>query len=763
VEKNMKKQPHVLIFYTFFMGLCSSCATNSYLSDESSSGSFSDETALRHSSGQELAFSDARVITANDEAFLSKLSMVEAAATSIDVAYYIFADDYTSSAFARALIDAARRGVRVRVLLDYSSGYSSLDLYSMMQSEGNKGSGSLQVRFYNRPSRNIVMDAAFVSLRCGEIGAGDNCSAEKMNEIEAQFDAETINGLRAADIGVSNLDIYGSGIFLSGLYSKQPELLALAVMQGRELASAETGAPQITIEQLAGLVKIARIYWRARTGNLFERLVARIQLAAISLYAGDVLDPIFEVIAENLPVKRQDLAASLRDWEYVTDYLHQKLLIVDGRGIQLGGRNIEDTYHLRQDQLDSGLRFMDTDVRIDTISGGGSVEDAFERLWNFTQMVAKLDEVRQHAPNELVANHAAFEAANEICHAETADDGCFDREFGKLALEVPAREALHREQMQRNADHFQTVIRPGMRDPAPTSIAIDADAKLYYLENIPFRGKYGEALEGRTFGAENNREAWSGKRIHSVVLNSLESACRTATSASPQRVIINNAYFFPPSNLVDTVSRMLDGRLPCQYVDLILVTNSRESTDLRIVNTFGRHIAFAFSDYLRSIRDTGTGATYRYYEMQPGDGPVRSSLHSKVWIIGDDVIVGSANADVRSYMMDANNAVMIRQAPEMRGQLMSMIDETLADPAKATDMSEFYRSTTRAQIVEEDRRAFRALIDKIGRLSDAQKDEVERRFVGMLDQIYSLTIDGLKGNLDSEEKRARFNRIFKII
>jgi hypothetical protein len=99
----------------------------------------------------------------------------------------------------------------------------------------------------------------------------------------------------------------------------------------------------------------------------------------------------------------------------------------------------------------------------------------------------------------------------------------------------------------------------------------------------------------------------------------------------------------------------------------------------------------------------------------------------------------------------------------MRGQLMSMIDETLADPAKATDMSEFYRSTTRAQIVEEDRRAFRALIDKIGRLSDAQKDEVERRFVGMLDQIYSLTIDGLKGNLDSEEKRARFNRIFKII
>ena len=42
------------------------------------------------------------------------------------------------------------------------------------------------------------------------------------------------------------------------------------------------------------------------------------------------------------------------------------------------------------------------------------------------------------------------------------------------------------------------------------------------------------------------------------------------------------------------------------------------------------------------------GATLRYYEMQAGDGPVQASLHSKVWIIGEDVIVGSANADVRS-------------------------------------------------------------------------------------------------------------------
>jgi phosphatidylserine/phosphatidylglycerophosphate/cardiolipin synthase-like enzyme len=762
----MKKQPHVLIFYAFFAALCSSCATNSYLSDASSSGSFSDETALRHSSGEQLEFSGARVITANDEAFLSKLSMVEAARSSVDIAYYIFADDYTSSALASALIDAARRGVRVRMLLDYSSTYSNLDLFSMMQAEGNSGSGSLQVRFYNRPTRNIVMDAAYLSLRCNEIGVADNCSDAKMNEISARFDAETINGVPAAEIGISNLDIFGSGTFLSGLYGKDPELIALAVMQGRELNEGGPDGPAISPEHLPALAKLAGIYWRARTGNLFQRLVARIQLAVISIRAADFIDPLYEAVSENLPIQRKDLAASLRDWEYLTDYLHQKLLIVDGTGIQLGGRNIEDTYHMRQDQLESGLRFIDTDVRIDAASGGRSVEEAFERLWNFSQMVATLEEVRQHAPNDLLANRVAFKTASEKCPAETADDNCFEREFAELALTIADREALHRAHMERNADHFESEIRPHMRDPAPSSIEIDAGAKLYYLENIPFRGKYAEALEGRSYGAQNGREAWSGKRIHSVVLNSMESACTTATAANPKRIIVNNAYFFPPSNLVDTVARMLDGRLPCRHVDISIVTNSRETTDLQIVNTFGRHIAFAFSDYLRSIRDADSGATLRYYEMQPSDGPVQASLHSKVWVIGDDLIVGSANADVRSYMMDANNAVLIRHAPDMLARMQAMIDETLSDPVKTKDLTGYYNSTTHEQIIEEDRKAFRAIVDSIGaadRLSDAQKDEVVRRFVGLMNQIYRLTIDGLEGNLESAEQQERFNRIFKLI
>ena len=743
--------------------LTAACSTNTYLSDQSAHGLLSDETLQRHSSGQALAFSRAQVISDNNVAFMSKLEMVESAQVSIDLAYYIFADDYSSSALARALVAAARRGVRVRLLVDYSSAYANLDMYSMLEAQGNGGRGSLEVRFYNRPTRNMVIDAAYLSLRCNEAGADENCSTAKMAEIMQRFDAELVNGQAAADLGISNLDIGGSGTFLSGFYSKQVDLMALAVMQGRGMPSTDSSAPQVTAEQLESLWKLAQIYWRSRTGNVFERLVAKMQLAVISLVAGDVVDPVYEIVAENLPIERRDLPESLRDWNYATDYLHQKLLLVDGKTMQLGGRNIEDTYHLLDEQLESGLRFMDTDVRIELTARGASVEQAFERIWGLQQMVATLAEVHQHAPNDLAANMHAVRAASETCARDAA---CFDREFRKLAKDPAGRQAERLDNLQSRADHFEQSLRRSMRSTSATTIDIDSGAQIYYLENIPFSGKYGDELQGRSVGASNGREARFGKRIHGVALAGMQNACEVATAAQPRRVIINNAYFFPPSNLVAMLAKMIDGSLDCRYVDLTIVTNSRQTTDLSVVNMLGRHVAFAFTDYLRSIRDSDRGATFSYYEMQPNAGPIHHSLHSKVWVLGDDLIVGSANADVRSYMMDANNAVIIRNAPGMLQQYIAALDATLANPDVARELSDYYLSTPREQALAEDQQMFRGIVNSIagdGRLSEAQMNLAEQRFAELLNLIYSLTLEGLQGIDGSAEKQDRFNRIFKLI
>jgi len=756
--------------------LIGACTTNKYLSrDSQSTGVLSDETVARHASSGQLTIQSARVISSNEEAFLSKLDMVSNAKSTVDAAYYIFADDFSSSAFAVELIAAAHRGVRVRILLDYHSTYKDLDLFSMMEKQGNTGQGSLQVRFYNRPTRNIVMDAAYITLRCDDLTIQDEvkCRDAKQARVSESFGAETIDGLAAAGLGISNLNIGASGLFLSGLYTKNPELMALALMQNEEAAEQSPAGDdkEISAEDIEGLVNLAGIYWRSRTGNLFQQLVARIQLAFVFAMYGDFLDPMYDAIADRLPIERKDLAEAVRDWDYITDYLHQKLLLADSKYMQLGGRNMEDAYNLSSRTQESGQLFVDTDVHAVLTSGGESVEAAFERLWNFRTMVASIDEIRQHAPNNFASNIDSIGAAKLACENEPGSDPeshdiCFDKEFLAHATLQEDRETQRYDEMIHNTRYFRQHILPAMTANDSKTIAIESDARLFYLENIPLGGDPGGPLEGRTYGGRNGREAQSGKRIHSLVLAGLEGVCKTATAEKPKRVIISNAYFFPPSNLVDVLAKMLDGRLDCRHVDVKILTNSRESTDLAVTNLFARHVAFAFADYVRSIRDPDRAATFNYFELQLAAGPIKYSLHSKVWVLGDDLIVGSANADVRSYMMDANNAMIIRGAPHMMQQYIAMVDQTLADTEMTKNLSDYYLTTSREQIIEEDLQAFRGILQSLGvseKLSEAQLAEAESRFVDLLNLIYSLTRDGLEGTLRTPKAQDRFNRIFKLI
>ena len=52
------------------------------------------------------------------DALVTRIVLAEAAERSLDVQYYIWHDDLTGRLFANALLRAADRGVRVRILLD---------------------------------------------------------------------------------------------------------------------------------------------------------------------------------------------------------------------------------------------------------------------------------------------------------------------------------------------------------------------------------------------------------------------------------------------------------------------------------------------------------------------------------------------------------------------------------------------------------------------------------------------------------------------
>ncbi len=97
------------------------------------------------------------------------------------------ADDFSSSRLNQALIDAAARGVKVRLLVDYFSAYKDLDRFSWLEQQGQ---GRIAVRLYNRPTVEILKDAAFLTLSCADAGtASKPCDQQKIAKVDAHFDA----------------------------------------------------------------------------------------------------------------------------------------------------------------------------------------------------------------------------------------------------------------------------------------------------------------------------------------------------------------------------------------------------------------------------------------------------------------------------------------------------------------------------------------------------------------------------------------------
>jgi putative cardiolipin synthase len=756
------------------------------------SGYLSDQAVLQRASAGPLEPTRAQIITDNDEAFRSKLQMIEGARQSIDLMYYIYDDDYSSSVLTQALIDAARRGVQVRLLVDYSTNYRRLDWFSMMELQGNAGQGSLRVRFYNRPTRNIVQDAVYLTMGCGKDSPTarrpGQCSAEKFAAIDRLFAEERIDGQPVGAHNISNLNIGNSGLFLSGLYAKRPDVIALAVQQGQDI-EVEKISPQQPVEtspeERQKLKKLAGVYWDSKTAPAFQRLVAKAQLYfALSVY-GEKLGPIWDTFTGLLPTEKPLTEAARQDWNHLTDFLHHKLLLVDGNRLQAGGRNVEDSYHMRPNPLAKKYLFMDTDtdIYLELKDGGNEVAQAFDALWNFDTMVATLAEVRQHAPNDFVANLDVYRDATQRCRSVTAPaqrEACVDQQFKQRFKDLALRLADNTKQMELNTQTYRSeYARKAARSKGIPTFTVDNKALYAYLENLPFDKSLSPSERRRIYGAEVGQEARSGKYIHDVWLRSLPGLCQRASKENPQRVILHNAYFFPPANMTYALSQMANGAYDCSNVTVTVLTNSIETTDLNVVNLLARHSLKAFTEFYQQQSDPARRAQFEYYEYRPGKGKTSQSLHTKVALLGDDVLVGSANADVRSFMMDSNNAVFVRGADQFRQEYAGYVQGILKDPRKSRKINDELANTPRETLVKKDVAAFRKLLAKYGvdqHLNPTQRRTAEQLFVQMLDASYSLTKASImrdkaeagqpvarEPSPEQRQQQQRFNELFKPI
>lgn len=94
------------------------------------------------------------------DALLARMALAEAAERTLDVQYYIWHDDLTGRLFANALLRAADRGVRVRVLLDDVGARANDEILLSLDAHPN-----IEIRLFNpvasRSFRNMGMLSDF--------------------------------------------------------------------------------------------------------------------------------------------------------------------------------------------------------------------------------------------------------------------------------------------------------------------------------------------------------------------------------------------------------------------------------------------------------------------------------------------------------------------------------------------------------------------------------------------------------------------------
>ncbi len=638
---------------------------------------FTDADAARLSSTGAMKASEARVITDNFEAYKSKIDIIEHAQKSLRLVYFIYSDDSSSAQITDALIRAANRGVKVQLLVDFLTNYPRIDLFKYMEKAGK---GNIQVNFYGIPSEAIVRGALYQTTACSPANAQSKDSEACEDEKQAKVEALEKSGVKMT---------WFSKMYLTGQYSKNDKLQGVAVQMGGGIdinkLKQSSGGPKPSGEQTK---ELAQLVYKAKAQNQF---FAKVKLGFALAKYGDSIGPILNQIFGAFPFA----LGGGPDYDHMTDYTHHKLIVADGKVFQMGGRNVEDSYHT--DMYSEKYTFIDTDfyAKADVAI---RVEKAYDTLWNFKAMVGDMATVDKLTPNEYPVNTMQFLGALDGCvKAATQNpalaagiEQCVDGNISKVPgyQTMDARMNAVAAKIRDGKKAFLANYKPQERyDWNPNNNIQDADAEMFYLENTSFNRDVDASK--RLFGSQVDFEHENGKNIHAVWIRGIENACAvSARTGQPKRVVLHSAYFLMSSGLVAAVGNALNGKWDCHNVQIDLITNSFATTDLNVLNVFARYqLASLFNYYYYGA--SANKAKLNYYEYIPHNPDPKcskpqfektrdcrpNSLHSKVTVIGDDIVIGSANADVRSYYMDTNNAILIRNAPKLVADYLAFIDK----------------------------------------------------------------------------------------
>lgn len=179
----------------------------------------------------------------------------------------------------------------------------------------------------------------------------------------------------------------------------------------------------------------------------------------------------------------------------------------------------------------------------------------------------------------------------------------------------------------------------------------------------------------------------------------------------------------------------------CSKVKVTFLTNSFETTDLNIINLFARYQLKELFQYYSSVerqfamteRNVAPRKISRlfpkleYFEYNKAHVGNGISLHTKLTLLDDDLIVGSANADTRSYAMDTNNALLIRGARQLNEEYRQYVDREIGEQKVTTSMVPYFSSLTFDRINQENAAVLEVALarwDKKGRVKEKHKKRI---------------------------------------
>jgi cardiolipin synthase C len=708
----------------------------------------------KFASSTKLNLQNAEVIIDNDAAFDSKLAMIKSAQKSIRMVYFIYADDDSASVITNELIKKAQSGVKVKLLVDILTNYGKMDLFSMMTKEGR---GNIDVRFYNFPSERIIADAKYMTLPCPkeEKPESDSCQKFKSALMKSMASQEST---------------FFSRMMLAGLYGKSVVALKVALGIGGGIDPADYKKKDGEEDQDIG--QVFDFFKLMIDAKIKHDIGAMIKLQiAMAMYA-DKLNPVMNELTGRLPLISESVTPNKKtshaqEWDHFTDYVHHKLVAVDGNEFQLGGRNIEDSYHMKSRLGTKGKYiFMDTDFHAVTAAGGtAEIEKSYDALFNMKEMVADFATVNRVMPYDIPSNPQALGMAAGSCMQDakagtvTVDKlgTCIEERFAKMPNFVTesARQEKAKSEMNASAANYLTnyaaTSKKQLRDNwklqksygADSSRLSQADlqtAEIYYVENTPFNIKSADKI--RKVGSKIGAEADYNKNIHALWYKGLENVCKVSRDQGVEkRIVFHSAYLFMPSGLIHKLAKMLNGDYgDCSKVRVTLLTNSFQTTDLNFINVFARYqMVQLFKHYAGLVayeKQFNEGGKFKYgrwfpkldyFEYNASAMGTGISLHTKLSVLGDDVLIGSANADARSYYMDTNNGVFIRNAHEFNRDYVAFVDNIITDSKKSTEWTQTYADYTDEKIALENKFIVGALIkrwDKKGKVNAEKKAEI---------------------------------------